>query len=405
MNSVAVEQSVLVEEVTRKLLAYCRGSAWAGYDPYDALNSRVFQALPFSKYKLPRLALTQGLKRSPVNFRKLLGVPKTTNPKGLALFLSAAVKLSRAGVLADDREVESLAELLLEARSKTGLLFSWGYSFDWQTRTKLVPAGSPNIICTTFAASALLDACEKLPINKYRDAAVSAAEFVLQRLYCEQDGVAWFNYTPLERTQIHNANLLGAALLCRAARAADEPSLLSPALRAARFSVERQNADGSWYYGEREQPSQKWIDNFHTGFNLCALRQVRDFAKTDEFDDSLKRGLEYYLRHFFETDGAPKYFNDQKYPVDVHSVAQSIITLRTLDDFGDHSALLEKVFRWAYENLWDNQGYFYFQKHRFWTNRIPYLRWGQAWMLLALASMLEVKAGDHHGAGATLSRS
>ena len=29
------------------LLAYCRANDWAGYDPYDALNSELFKALPF----------------------------------------------------------------------------------------------------------------------------------------------------------------------------------------------------------------------------------------------------------------------------------------------------------------------------------------------------------------------
>jgi hypothetical protein len=40
-------------------------------------------------------------------------------------------------------------------------------------------------------------------------------------------------------------------------------------------------------------------------------------------------------------------------------------------------------------HMWDERGYFYYQKHRYWTNRIPYLRWGQAWMLLALATMMD----------------
>ena len=33
-------------------------------------------------------------------------------------------------------------------------------------------------------------------------------------------------------------------------------------------------------------------------------------------------------------------------------------------------------------------GSFYYQRHRLWTNRTPYMRWGQAWMLRALAKLL-----------------
>ena len=62
---------------TLKLLAYCRANAWAGYDPYDALNSMIFTALPFLNARLPRLVFTQALKRSPVNIRPLVLIPKT----------------------------------------------------------------------------------------------------------------------------------------------------------------------------------------------------------------------------------------------------------------------------------------------------------------------------------------
>src|SRR5262249_35653986 len=89
------ENNGRAKEALLKLLAYCRANDWAGYDPYDALNSRLFIAAPFLNSRWPRLILTQALKRSPVNLRGLLAVPKTQNPKGLALCLSAVVKLSQ----------------------------------------------------------------------------------------------------------------------------------------------------------------------------------------------------------------------------------------------------------------------------------------------------------------------
>ena len=47
---------------TLKLLAYCQANDWAGHDPYDALNSRIFQKLPFLDSRWPRLLMTQVLK-------------------------------------------------------------------------------------------------------------------------------------------------------------------------------------------------------------------------------------------------------------------------------------------------------------------------------------------------------
>src|SRR6185436_7402589 len=86
-----------VQTAALTLAAHCRSAGWAGWDPYDGLNSRLFQALPFFQNKLCRLAFIQFMKRSPVNLRPWLGVNPGRNPKGVALFASALVQLSRFG--------------------------------------------------------------------------------------------------------------------------------------------------------------------------------------------------------------------------------------------------------------------------------------------------------------------
>src|SRR6266481_1030500 len=203
-----------------KLLAYCRANDWAGYDPYDALNSRMFAALPFLNARLPRLILTQALKRSPIDVRPLLVIPKTQNPKAMALFLSAFVKLSRIGVAEAGELGELMVERLIALRSQGIPYWCWGYSFPWQTRTIVVPRGAPNLVCTTFVADALLDLYEAGRGVAYLNIALSAAEYILEELYWDGSGaVAGFSY-PLAsvRAQVHNANFLAAGLFCRVAR-------------------------------------------------------------------------------------------------------------------------------------------------------------------------------------------
>jgi hypothetical protein len=74
----------------------------------------------------------------------------------------------------------------------------------------------------------------------------------------------------------------------------------------------------------------------------------------------------------------------------VHSVAQSLITLITFRDVDPAAVPVAiSVLRWAMANLWDERGYFYHQKQKWGTVKIPYMRWGQAWMLLALATLVE----------------
>jgi rhamnogalacturonyl hydrolase YesR len=253
----------------------------------------------------------------------------------------------------------------------------------------LVPRGAPNLVCTTFAAHALLDLDQQRGGTRGLTIAASAADYLVNELYrTDGESVAGFSYPAVSLgPQVHNANLLGAALLCRVHARTRDRRLLGPALEAARYAASRQRADGSWHYGEA--PTQRWVDNFHTGYNLCALRSIARLARTGEFDAAILRGFAFYRAHFFREDGAVRYFHDRTYPIDIHSVAQSIITLMVLRDLEpDNVQLARAVFRWAMDHMWDDRGYFYYRVLRFGTIKTPYMRWSQAWMLAAMSTLL-----------------
>lgn len=381
-----------IEAALLKLLAYCRANDWAGYEPYDALNSPLFRVLPFLDSRIPRLVLTQALKRSPIDLRRLMLIDRTQNPKAVAIFLSAFVRLSkiRVGGSGDSEDyVELMIERLTALRSRRADYWCWGYSFPWQTRTVLVPRWSPNLVCTSFAASALVEAYEQRRESRWLEMAVSAGEYLLNELYwSDDDGVAGFGYPlPSVRNQVHNANFLGANVLCRIYKHSGEKQFLGPALKAARYSASQQRPDGSWDYGE--SPSQRWIDNFHTGFNLSALKCIGRYTETTEFDPHIRRGLEFYRAHFFREDGAVRYYHNRTYPIDTHCVAQSIITLLDLKELNPANVLLARsVWRWAMDHMWNDQGFFYYRILRPCTIRTSYMRWTQAWMFLALSTLL-----------------
>jgi hypothetical protein len=389
-NSLAL--GITVEAAILKLVAYCRANNWAGYDPYDALNSRILRRLPFLDYRLPRVLFTQALKRSPVNFRRLLHIPKTQNPKAIALFLSAFVTLERVKAAGQGDDINLMIQRLRDLRSPGTDYWCWGYSFPWQTRTIVVPEGAPNLVCTTFVANALFDVYDYCRDSRCLKMALSAAEYIVNELYWTEGSAASFSYPlPSVRSEVHNANFLAAALLGRAYCRISDKKFLLPALQVARCSAAKQQADGSWYYGEAA--SQRWIDNFHTGYNLCALRALSSHAATTEFDAVIRRGFEFYRRHFFGADGCVRYFHDRTYPIDIHSVAQSIITLLTFKDVeSGNLPLAHSVLQWAVTHMWDDRGFFYYRVLRSHTNRISYMRWSQAWMLLAMVMLQEASS-------------
>ena len=70
-------------------------------------------------------------------------------------------------------------------------------------------------------------------------------------------------------------------------------------------------------------------------------------------------------------------------------MAQSIITLLALRDLNsENMPLADSVFRWAVKHMWDENGFFYYRVLRTLTIRTSYMRWSQAWMLLALSTLL-----------------
>ncbi|WP_256091476.1 hypothetical protein [Candidatus Thiosymbion oneisti] len=74
-------------ELNTRLLDTVRREGFAGYDPFDLLNSHLLQSSPLYGNEWVRLAWLQFGKRSPINFRPVLGVPKRRNPKGVGLFI------------------------------------------------------------------------------------------------------------------------------------------------------------------------------------------------------------------------------------------------------------------------------------------------------------------------------
>lgn len=390
------------EQALSSLLRYCRGQSWVGYDPYDGLNSPLARLFLF-RQRLARTALTQLVKRSPFNLRAILGIDKDLNPKGAALAARALMLLAdREGCsLPLESEVGSkyhadglaadfsfLMSQLASLRCADYEEACWGYTFAWQSRAFFAPRGTPNVVCTVVAAHAYLDWYERTGSEFVLQMAASSCRFLLDRINrtSDRDGEC-FSYTPLDRSRVHNVNLLAAELLARVFTKTGIEEYRDAAERAARYTLARQRADGSWHYGEAE--SQRWIDSFHTGFVLVSLKHLIECLDTRGWRGALDAGYQFYEKRFFLADGTPGYYHDRLHPLDVHSAAQGVITFVEMTDLMPNAkAMASRVLRWAIDNFRDPTGFFYFQRHRFYTIRIPYMRWAQAWMLYALSLYL-----------------
>jgi len=380
----------LFNESFDNLKSYCENEDFKGWDPYDGLNSRLFQSIPIIRSsRFFRLAWIQLFKRSPINFRKIAVVPKGYNAKGLGLFLSGYCNLYKTEPTEETlQKIRFLADTLLEMQTKGYSDSCWGYNFDWQARAFFQPNGTPTVVATSFIVDALIEAYKITNNSAYLETIKSSVHFVLKdlnRTY-DEDGTFSFSYSPLDKTQVFNASLLGAKLLTQVYNLTKENKLLEEAKKAIKYVCKRQQKTGAWAYGTL--PYHQWIDNFHTGFNLECIHTYQKISGDNSFSENIENGLKYYLETFFTEEGISKYYNNSIYPIDIHAPAQLIVTLFKLNKLKENKILADKVLTWTINHMQDKKGYFYYQLNKGYSSKTPYMRWAQAWMFYSFSYYL-----------------
>jgi hypothetical protein len=379
-----------VAQAVRKLLDYIEKEGYAGYDPYDALNSPLLVRM---RSKWMRVAATVFFRLSPVNLRKAFGVEKGVNPKAMGLLLSAYANLRRKGWAVPPVKEEAIFGWLKENRSPGWSGACWGYNFPWQDRVRLLDKGVPTIVNTAFIGHGLLDYYETGGNREALEMARSACEFILKDLPVhETDQGICFSYTPVKKNIVHNASVLGASLLGRVYAHTREDRLLEQAERSFAFTLHHQHENGLWAYNAYlESGAERFQTDWHQGFILDSLMWfIRAVNPADEkYRRALLAGAEFYRTQFTE-EGACFWRLPRRWPADIHNQAQGIITFAKLEEFVPGSrAMAGRVARWTLDHLWDRKsGRFYYQKWPLFTNKITYLRWSQAWTLLALSFFL-----------------
>ncbi len=398
----STEDNILFKSLL-KLLDYCKKEQFKGWDPYDGLSSRVLMSIPGFKYNsLYRLVVIQFFKRNPINFRKIALVPKDYNAKGIGLFLQGFCNLYKVidtnpelskyfGNSVDiKQQIDEFAKLLISLRSHGKYHGAcWGYNFDWQNRTGFnFPKYTPTVVATCFCVTALISAYEITKNQEYLDVALSSAQFVIRDLHRTEtkDGFL-FSYSPLKGHEtVYNASLLGSNLLSWCYKYTEDEEYKHLALESIKACCHGQQDCGAWVYGML--PVQQWVDSFHTGYNLVALNDYEQFTGDKSYNSCLEKGFDYYIKNFFEDDGCPKYYDNKKYPIDIHCPGQLFITLAKMGKFNEYKLLAEKVLKWTVENMQSHKGFFYYQKKKGIDSKISYMRWSNAFMFCALTYYL-----------------
>ena len=392
-NAAVNNMDIVLENVWR----WSEKQEFRGFNKHDGLNSPVLNAL-LGWGKWPRLVAIQSVMRSPVNIRPLLLVPRTINPKGLALFALGCLDRFRAsGENLHLERAERLLAMLMENHSPGAWSGNcWGYHYPWQDPGFYAPSNTPNAVVTCFVCEAFLEAFRITGRTGYLDTVESASRFFVNDLtvLLDEPDRLCLAYMPMPMTmRVMDVSILIGSVLAQLVSLGRTPESGDIARRLTSYVVEQQTDYGAWFYTDPPGDSLIRHDNYHTGFILDALWRYMEAADDWSWKPQYEKGLEFYAEKLFNKDGSPRWMSDRDYPHDVHGAAQGILTFSLAARHGyPYSELAERIRDWSIDNLYDAEGRFYYQKRRYFTKRFTLLRWCNAWMYRGLSSCHRLEA-------------
>lgn len=377
----------IVKKSIRKLESWIEKAGYKGYEPFDGLSS-FLRPLTFGRLFGERL-LMQLVRQCPVNLRPLLGIKPQESTKGRGYMAWGYLTMYKVtGDIIYRKKAQVCLNWLIEYKSPYYSEYSWGNHFDFSGRSGRYSKHEPIIVWTSLIGQAFLDAYEVLKEERYLRVARSICDWIVKLPRKKTGQGICLSYLANKEMFIHNSNMLGAAMLARTWSIVKDQELLDVAREAMLYSCSRQRRDGAWYYGEDD--NQRWIDNFHTGYNLDSLKRYIESTGDKTFSENLRQGFQFFRDNFIEDSGRPKYYHNRAYPVDSQCAAQTIETLSHFANQEKESiGLALKVAYWWIQNMQDSDGHFYYRQYPLGIKaKTPMMHWSQATTYRALTFLL-----------------
>ena len=327
-----------IEEILRKLFNWMQKNHFFSLDPFDTLS--------FIKIK----------ELFPYFLRPLFNSKKIRSNQAIAQIIRGLLFLNKI------KEAENIANYLKDSNGGYGEGFKWICDEKW-----LIREWTPDATCSAICGIALIELYNTTKKEIYKIMAKKTANYILQNFKIIKKGKnkICISYTPVDYACIINSNLFLANFFLRCGYEEICDKILN-------YIFEKQNKDGSFYYWA-EEIKTKEIDHLHTAFNLRNLFEIWKIKKDEKIKERMFSLFDYYSKNLF-LDDLPKYTNLRFYPIDGQTLSQAIYVFTLFSKIEK----AEKIVKFSIENFWNEKGYFYYRKYKFFTIKTPYIRWIQA---------------------------
>lgn len=387
-------------ESTLALIDWFNRNGLAGFDPYDIYDkplykiARKLESVPHLRriwHELDHFTRTQ-----PARARRLFGQLPHENSKAVGLLLGSWCRLSAVGIQPWPQDGHELVRWLRDNQNTDYPGASWSYPFGYQSRIYF-PAGTAWGIVTAICGESLLDFAELTGDADALELGEQAAIFLAEGIKrVETENGAFLTYTPVDDFAIHNASISMGAYLARAGKRFGHEEWTEVAAACLAFTLSEQLPDGAFDYWAKHQSTQRHVDNYHTGF---VLRALLDYSRLgfETADEPLAQGWAFYRDTFVSGDGRPLTMEGRLLPINIHGCAESILCGAALADrFDDALPLARRALSWTDEHLRNPDGSYGQGVFNYGVQPFAFTRWGEAWMLRALAELAAAENANRH---------
>ncbi|KAF1079009.1 hypothetical protein [Methanogenium sp. MK-MG] len=390
-----------VKDSIEKLHRWVINQQYSGWDIYDGLNSPLTKNI---KTNFLKVLVLQGNKYSPINIRPIIGIEKGIDLKGMAIFAQAYASLYKVtGEQKYCNEMGKAIHFIKEKSLKNEQMYDcWASHYYPYTGIQggALSTDTPDIIGTSQAIIALIESYKITKNTIEKEIASSAIKYLINKMYIDDTEFPFFKYIGSNGNPNHitlNASAQAMEAISTFLSLKNDSCLQSICEKISHTLLKTQRDDGSWVYSIYHNGNTKRIQlDFHQGYIIDGLLTYLPYSNDrGNIQDCIEKASHYYQNVQFRHNGSSYYRYPMPYPIDIHNQAQGIITFSKLSSLDSkHIDFANKIAMWTIKNMQNSSGHFYYQKWPIITNKIPHMRWGQAWMMLALATIFEKNNGE-----------
>ena len=291
-------------------------------------------------------------------------------------------------------KAEALVDQLIAMASPQIRGLGWGMKHNWMTVGGLIPKDTPCNTQTAYPFEFFEQLFNLTGQQKYLDYLARIAAHIANDFPERYEGNRLIcSYSTIDGSRgVVNANSYRMLMLLRAGKLFNNQEYLQKGLSTLRYVLSMQKQNGYWPYAE----DQPFVDNYHTCFIIKNLYKVKKIASVlaSALEDSIAKGLNFFFSHLLDTNGYPLPFAVKPRMVihkyDSYDIAESIGLLAELNIENER---MDLMLHFARTNFQTKDGWFAFRRYSFLPkNGIPYMRYANSAMFLALTKVLKLKS-------------